>query len=100
PWGDCVMCVSAGFDISRRGRPAAPSELRAMGTCLAHRGPDDEGYYEEGPVGLAHKRLTILDTSRRGRQPMFTEDGQLAITYNGEVYNFLELRADLEAHGH
>ena len=71
-----------------------------MGTCLAHRGPDDEGYYEEGPLGLAHKRLTILDTSRRGRQPMFTEDGQLAITFNGEVYNFLELRADLEASGH
>ncbi len=94
------MCGIAGIYNFRSGRPAAPSELRAMGACLAHRGPDDEGYYEEGPLGLAHKRLTILDTSRRGRQPMFTEDGQLAITFNGEVYNFLELRADLEARGH
>jgi asparagine synthase (glutamine-hydrolysing) len=94
------MCGIAGIYNFRSGRPAAPSELRAMGVCLAHRGPDDEGYYEEGPLGLAHKRLTILDTSRRGRQPMFTEDGQLAITFNGEVYNFLELRADLEARGH
>ena len=94
------MCGIAGIYNFRSGRPAAPSELRAMGASLAHRGPDDEGYYEEGPLGLAHKRLTILDTSRRGRQPMFTEDGQLAITFNGEVYNFLELRADLEAHGH
>ena len=94
------MCGIAGIYNFRSGRPAAPSALRAMGACLAHRGPDDEGYWEEGPLGLAHKRLTILDTSRRGRQPMFTEDGQLAITFNGEVYNFLELRADLEAHGH
>jgi asparagine synthase (glutamine-hydrolysing) len=94
------MCGIAGIFNFRSGKPVAPSELRAMGTCLAHRGPDDEGYYEEGPLGLAHKRLTILDTSRRGRQPMFTEDGQLAITFNGEVYNFLELRAELEAQGH
>ena len=90
----------AGIYNYRSGRPAAPSALRAMGACLAHRGPDDEGYWEEGPLGLAHKRLTILDTSRRGRQPMFTEDGQLAIVFNGEIYNFLELRAELEAHGH
>jgi asparagine synthase (glutamine-hydrolysing) len=94
------MCGIAGIYNFRSGRPAVPSELRDMGAALAHRGPDDEGFYEEGPLGLAHKRLTILDTSRRGRQPMFTEDGQLAITFNGEVYNFLELRADLEAQGH
>lgn len=94
------MCGIAGIYNFRSGRPVAPSELRAMGACLAHRGPDDEGYFEEGPLGLVHKRLTILDTSRRGRQPMFTEDRQLAITFNGEVYNFLELRAELEARGH
>lgn len=94
------MCGIAGMYNFRSGRPVAPSELRAMGACLAHRGPDDEGYYEEGPLGLAHKRLTILDTSRRGRQPMFTEDGQLGITFNGEVYNFLELRRELETQGH
>ncbi|HSG38481.1 MAG TPA: asparagine synthase (glutamine-hydrolyzing) [Thermoanaerobaculia bacterium] len=94
------MCGIAGIYNFRSARPVAPSELRTMGSCLAHRGPDDEGYFEEGPLGLVHKRLTILDTSRRGRQPMFTEDGQLAITFNGEVYNFLELRAGLEAQGH
>jgi asparagine synthase (glutamine-hydrolysing) len=94
------MCGIAGIYNFRSVRPVAPSELRAMGSSIAHRGPDDEGYYEEGPLGFAHKRLTILDTSRRGRQPMFTEDGQLAITFNGEVYNFLELRAELEAKGH
>ena len=54
------MCGIAGIYNFRSGRPAAPSELRAMGACLAHRGPDDEGYYEEGPLGLAHKRLTAL----------------------------------------
>ena len=83
------MCGIAGIYNFRSARPVAPSELRTMGSCLAHRGPDDEGYFEEGPLGLVHKRLTILDTSRRGRQPMFTEDGQIAITFNGEVYNFL-----------
>ncbi|HEV2852855.1 MAG TPA: asparagine synthase (glutamine-hydrolyzing) [Thermoanaerobaculia bacterium] len=94
------MCGIAGIYNFRSGRPAAPSELRTMGTCLAHRGPDDEGYYEEGSLGLAHKRLSIVDTSRRGHQPMFTDDGQLALIFNGEVYNFVELRAELEAQGH
>ena len=94
------MCGIAGIYNFRSGRPVDPGELRAMGACLAHRGPDDEGYLNEGPLGLAHKRLTILDTSSRGRQPMFTADGQAVIIYNGEVYNFLELRAELEARGH
>ncbi|HEX7181204.1 MAG TPA: asparagine synthase (glutamine-hydrolyzing) [Thermoanaerobaculia bacterium] len=94
------MCGIAGMYNFRSGRPASPGELRTMGACLAHRGPDDEGYFHEGPVGLAHKRLTILDTSSRGRQPMFTEDGSAAIVFNGEVYNFLELRAELEKQGH
>jgi asparagine synthase (glutamine-hydrolysing) len=94
------MCGIAGIYNFRSGKPVAPSALRTMGACLAHRGPDDEGYYEEGALGLAHKRLTILDTSRRGRQPMFSGDGQLALIFNGEVYNFLELRAELEAQGH
>jgi asparagine synthase (glutamine-hydrolysing) len=71
-----------------------------MAARLAHRGPDDEGVFTDGPLGLAHRRLTILDTSRRGRQPMATPDGAVTITYNGEVYNFLELRKDLEASGH
>ncbi len=94
------MCGIAGIYHFRSGRPAAPAELRAMGACLAHRGPDDDGFLEDGPLGLAHRRLTILDTSRRGRQPMRSEDGQVAIIFNGEIYNFLELRAELERRGH
>ncbi len=94
------MCGIAGIYRFRSERPVEPGELRTMGACLAHRGPDDEGYFEDGPLGLAHKRLTILDTSSRGRQPMFSEDGSTAIIFNGEVYNFVELRAELEAKGH
>jgi asparagine synthase (glutamine-hydrolysing) len=94
------MCGIAGLYNFRSGRPVDPGTLRTMGACLAHRGPDDEGYHHEGPLGLAHKRLTILDTSSRGRQPMFSDDAQVSITFNGEIYNFLELRADLEARGH
>ena len=71
-----------------------------MGERLAHRGPDDEGYPPTAGVGLGHRGSTILDTSPRGRQPMFSADGALAITFNGEIYNFLELRAELEARGH
>jgi asparagine synthase (glutamine-hydrolysing) len=94
------MCGIAGLYNFRSGRPVEPETLRTMGACLAHRGPDDEGYYHEGPLGLAHKRLTILDTSSRGRQPMFSEDAQVSIIFNGEIYNFLELRAELEDRGH
>jgi asparagine synthase (glutamine-hydrolysing) len=94
------MCGIAGIYNFRSGRPADPKQLRTMGACLAHRGPDDEGYLVEGAVGLAHKRLTILDTSSRGHQPMLTEDGSVAIVFNGEIYNFLELRAELEEQGH
>jgi asparagine synthase (glutamine-hydrolysing) len=94
------MCGIAGVYRFRSGRPADAAELRTMGASIAHRGPDDEGYFQDGPVGLAHKRLTILDTSTRGRQPLFSEDGQVALIYNGEVYNYLELRAELEAQGH
>ncbi len=94
------MCGIAGIYRFRSARPVGPGEVRTMGACLAHRGPDDEGYFNEGPLGLAHKRLTILDTSSRGRNPMWSEDGQSCIVLNGEVYNFVELRAELEAQGH
>ena len=94
------MCGIAGIYRFRSARPVEPGEVRTMGACLAHRGPDDEGYLTDGPLGLAHKRLTILDTSSRGRQPMFSEDGESCIVFNGEVYNFVELREELEAQGH
>jgi Asparagine synthase (glutamine-hydrolyzing) len=71
-----------------------------MTDAIAHRGPDGEGHWSEGPVGLGHRRLAIIDLSPGGRQPMLTPDGELAIVYNGEIYNFQELRAELQALGH
>src|SRR5207244_4259180 len=66
---------------------------------LRHRGPDAEGLWLEGPVGLGHRRLSIVDVAG-GQQPMSNEDGQVWITYNGEIYNHAALRPGLEAKGH
>lgn len=74
--------------------------LTAMTRSLAHRGPDGEGVWTAPGVGLGHRRLAILDLSENGRQPMCDARGELVITYNGEVYNFRELRSELEALGH
>jgi asparagine synthase (glutamine-hydrolysing) len=71
-----------------------------MCDLLAHRGPDGDGVWTSGPVGLGHRRLAIIDLSPAGRQPMHSSDGRLTITFNGEIYNFLELRRELEAGGH
>jgi asparagine synthase (glutamine-hydrolysing) len=70
-----------------------------MTTTLAHRGPDGEGFYLDGPVGLGHRRLSIIDLEG-GAQPMANEDGSVWVTYNGEIYNEPELRAGLQARGH
>jgi asparagine synthase (glutamine-hydrolysing) len=80
--------------------PVEPGVLRAMTDAVAHRGPDGEGYYTDAAVGLGHRRLAILDVSPAGHQPMVTRDGRFAITYNGEIYNFQELRSELLALGH
>ncbi|HEX7519868.1 MAG TPA: hypothetical protein VF325_06260, partial [Candidatus Deferrimicrobium sp.] len=76
--------------------------LRAMGDALAHRGPDASGTHlsPDGRVGLSHRRLSILDLSPAGAQPMFSADGSLVLSFNGEVYNFREIRAELEGKGH
>jgi len=78
--------------------------LEAMTARLAHRGPDDKGLYigtvREAACGLGHRRLSIIDLSEAGRQPMRNEDGTLWLVYNGEIYNFLTLRSELEAKGH
>ncbi|HKA00265.1 MAG TPA: hypothetical protein VKE70_27330, partial [Candidatus Solibacter sp.] len=73
--------------------------LMRMTDAIAHRGPDGEGYYTDGPVGLGHRRLAIIDLSPNGKQPMATPDGRFVVTYNGEIYNFRELRTELEALG-
>ena len=93
------MCGIAGI-LSLDGAPASIALVKAMSGAIAHRGPDGEGEYSDGPVALGHRRLAIIDLSAAGRQPMATPDGRFVITYNGEVYNFQELRAELQAKGH
>ena len=92
------MCGIAG--ILRSGAPADAGELRAMARALAHRGPDDEGFHHDGGLGLAHRRLAILDLSPAGRQPMSNEDGTVWLVYNGQLFAFDALRARLEERGH
>lgn len=93
------MCGIAGiFNID--GKPVEPKVLKAMTDVIAHRGPDGEGFYVTGGVGLGHRRLAIIDLSDAAKQPMSNEDGTIWLTYNGEIYNFKELRKELEAKGH
>ena len=75
------------------------SELKRMSDTLAHRGPDDEGWYVAGPIGLACRRLSIIDL-KQGRMPISNEDGSVWIVYNGEIYNYRELRKELLQRGH
>lgn len=92
------MCGVAGI-LNLDGEPVAPVLLKRMTDAIAHRGPDGEGLYVDGNIGLGHRRLAIIDLSPAGHQPMLTADGRYAITYNGEIYNFQELRIELEALG-
>lgn len=91
------MCGIAGyFSVQRR------YDLASAILALRHRGPDGYGVFqdEDVGVGLAHVRLSIIDLSETGSQPMQTEDGSLVLSYNGEIYNYPELRVELEAEGH
>lgn len=92
------MCGIAGT-IRYDGHAVDEGKLAAVIEAADHRGPDDGGMVLDGPVGLAHRRLSIIDLDPRGRQPMAYRD-RYHITYNGEIYNYLELRAELEALGH
>lgn len=95
------MCGISGWFL-RRGEAADADHLSAMAQAMAHRGPDDRGYFfDDGSgIALAHNRLSIIDLSAAGHQPMVSEDGQFALIFNGEIYNFLELRSRLEGLGH
>jgi asparagine synthase (glutamine-hydrolysing) len=93
------MCGISGV-VYTDGQSAAAETVAAMNKSIAHRGPDDEGSWIDGPVGLGNRRLAIIDLSPAGHQPMTNEDGSVVITYTGELYNFLELRGLLEAAGH
>ena len=94
------MCGIAGFATAGAGRPV-PGEpaLKRMCDTLVHRGPDDEGIYHDDRVGLGMRRLAIIDLEG-GRQPIANEDGTVLTVCNGEIYNFRELRAELESAGH
>lgn len=93
------MCGIAGvFNLD--GEPVSHSSVKVMSNRMAHRGPDGEGHFIEDNVALAHRRLAILDLSPKGAQPMSSKDGNWIIVFNGCVYNFMELRADLRARGH
>jgi asparagine synthase (glutamine-hydrolysing) len=93
------MCGIAGI-FNTDGAPVSIAVLRRMTDAVAHRGPDGEGFWTGSFVGLGHRRLSIVDLSPLGHQPMQTPDGQVVLSYNGEVYNFQELRVELEARGH
>ena len=90
------MCGIAGFVGARADMQEI---LQKMTDRIAHRGPDGEGHYIDGPAALGHRRLSIIDLEG-GRQPMFNEDGSLAVVFNGEIYNFQPLREELIAAGH
>ena len=93
------MCGIAGVVYRERERPVSESLLRQMCAAIKHRGPDDEGLYVRGAVGLGMRRLSIIDLSG-GRQPIFNEDGSKVIVFNGEIYNYRDLRRGLVARGH
>jgi asparagine synthase (glutamine-hydrolysing) len=93
------MCGIAGLFYVSNPKPVDPKRVAAMADSLAHRGPDGSGVWTAAGVGLGHRRLSIIDLAT-GDQPMRSADGRLALSYNGEIYNFREVRAELEALGH
>ena len=93
------MCGIAGI-FNLNGEPVSPVILRKMTDAIAHRGPDGEGFYIDSFLGLGHRRLAIIDLSPAGHQPMMSPDGEYVVSYNGEIYNFQELRVELQARGY
>ena len=92
------MCGIAGI-LSRQAPPPSVEQLAAMAASLFHRGPDEFGVYRDSSMGLAHARLSIIDISA-GKQPLCNEDGSLWVVFNGEIFNYVELREELLALGH
>src|SRR3954454_3803161 len=91
------MCGIAGF-VNAGGRPADRAIVERMTATIAHRGPDGDGFYLDGPAALGHRRLSIIDVEG-GAQPMSNEDGSVWVSYNGELYNEPGLRAEMIAKG-
>ena len=93
------MCGITGL-INLNGAPVSPVILKKMTDVIAHRGPDGEGQWIEANIGLGHRRLSIIDLSPAGHQPMISTDHRYVLSYNGEIYNYRELRTELEAAGY
>src|SRR5918911_919993 len=91
----CGLCGVVALD-----RAPERAAVEAMLAALAHRGPDGRGVFADDGVCLGHLRLAIIDLSDAGLQPFASDDGRLQLLHNGEIYNYLELRAELEANGH
>src|SRR3954467_2482134 len=92
------MCGIAGVLYADPARPADSGVLKAMGDAIAHRGPDAEGFWTDPGLGLVHRRLSIIDLAG-GDQPIGNEDGSVQLMFNGEIYNYQQIRAGLEARG-
>lgn len=86
------MCGISGFNWDDR------KLIKEMSDCISHRGPDDFGYYTDKNVSLGHRRLAIIDLSPKGKNPLFNEDGEVSIVFNGEIYNYLEIKERLKNH--
>ena len=93
------MCAICGFTITRMAEAEVRELLQRMNRTMKYRGPDDEGEWFDSNMALGHRRLSIIDLSPAGHQPMFLPDAGAAISYNGEIYNFLDIRRELENRG-
>src|SRR5262245_6559181 len=91
------MCGICG--VVALGRPPELETAEAMAATLAHRGPDDAGSFAGEGCALGFRRLAIIDLSDAGNQPFASEDGRFRLIHNGEIYNYVELRSELEAYG-
>ena len=92
------MCGIAGFSL-KENLDQKVIILKVMNDKLSHRGPDGEGFYHDSDVSLSHKRLAILDLNERSNQPFFDKNKEHAIVFNGEIYNYLELKKTLKEEG-
>ena len=92
----CGIAVAIGMN----GRPIERAAVERMAESLLHRGPDDGGIYVDGAVGMGFRRLSILDLSEAGHQPMVSQDGQYVLVFNGEIFNYVELREELRQLGY
>ena len=89
------MCGIAGI-LNLNSKIVSKTILKKMTDAIAHRGPDGEGHWIENNIGLGHRRLAIIDPSSRGHQPMVSSNDRYVLSYNGEVYNYRELKTELE----